>query len=49
MYAIEYSRKINGQKIGVFSNTFGDKKEAERKAAKMNKNGGGFSYRVIEL
>lgn len=49
MYAIEYSRKLDGQKLGVFHNTYGDKKSAERKAANMSRKGGGFSYRVIEL
>lgn len=49
MYAIEYSRKLDGKKLGVFSTTYGDRKAAERKVANMSKKGGGFSYRVIEL
>lgn len=49
MYAIEYSRKLDGQKLGVFSTTYGDIKAAKRKVANMIRKGGGFSYRIIEL
>lgn len=49
MYAIEYSRKLDGQKLGVFSSTYGDRKAAERKVANLIRKGGGFSYKVIEL